>query len=119
MRKIRELLRLQAAGHSRRDIARSLAIAHSTVRDYLRRIEQAGLSWPLPPQWTDIELETRLFPPPVPSNVPPEEDEGHAAVALARIQTGPCRRLAVQPMTRRAAVSTIRRPMQLGQNERR
>jgi hypothetical protein len=31
MRKIRELLRLQAAGHSRRDIARSLAIAHSTV----------------------------------------------------------------------------------------
>ncbi len=69
MRKIRELLRLQAAGHSRRDIARSLAIAHSTVRDYLRRIEQAGVSWPLPTELSDSELETRLFPPPVPSNV--------------------------------------------------
>lgn len=70
MRKIRELLRLQAAGHSRRDIARSLAIAHSTVRDYLRRIEQAGISWPLPPELSDSELEARLFPPAVPSNVP-------------------------------------------------
>ena len=61
MRKIREMLRLQAAGHSRRDIARSLAIAHSTVRDYLRRIEQAGISWPLPPELSDSELEARLF----------------------------------------------------------
>ena len=56
-------------GHSRRDIARSLAIAHSTVRDCLRRIEQAGVSWPLPPELSDGELETRLFPPAVPSNV--------------------------------------------------
>jgi len=70
MRKIREFLRLQAAGHSRRAIAQSLAIAHSTVLEYRRRAERAGIPWPLPPEWTDADLERRLFPPPEPSNVP-------------------------------------------------
>ena len=50
MRKIRELLRLQAAGHSQRAIARSLGVARSTVGDYLGRIQQARLTWPVPPE---------------------------------------------------------------------
>lgn len=70
MRKIKELLRLKAAGHTNREIARSLAIAHSTVRDYLRRATEAGVIWPLPPAWSESELETRLFPPTAPSTVP-------------------------------------------------
>ncbi|MBT6148814.1 MAG: IS21 family transposase [Gammaproteobacteria bacterium] len=70
MRKIREMLRLQAAGHSRRAIARSLAISHSTVRDYQHRAQTAGVSWPLPPEWTDSDLESRLFPQLTPSSTP-------------------------------------------------
>ena len=90
MRKIKEVLRLHAAGHSRRAIARSLAIAHSTVRDYLRRAEQAGLTWPLPPEWTDSEIEARLFPAPEPSSVArplPDWAEVHAELK-ARRKTG-------------------------------
>ena len=70
MRKIKEVLRLKAAGQSNRAIARSLAISHSTVAEYLARARAAGLAWPLAPEWTEAELEARLFPVPQPSNVP-------------------------------------------------
>ena len=63
MRKIKELLRLKAAGHGNREIARSLVISHSTVKEYLRRAAVAGVSWPLPGEWTDGQLEAQLFPP--------------------------------------------------------
>ena len=47
MRKIREVLRLYfAAALSIRAIARSVGTSPSTVADYLRRAEGAGLSWP-------------------------------------------------------------------------
>jgi transposase len=68
MRKIKEVLRLKAAGHGNRAIARSLGVAHSTVREYLSRARAADLAWPLPEQLTDAELEARLFPPARPSN---------------------------------------------------
>jgi DNA-binding NarL/FixJ family response regulator len=41
IRKIKEVLRRQAAGHSKRSIARSLAIAHSTVHEYESRAARA------------------------------------------------------------------------------
>jgi transposase len=64
MRKIKEILRLKwSLGLSCRQIARSCALARSTVAEYLRRAEAAGLSWPLPPEWDDAKLEERLFPP--------------------------------------------------------
>lgn len=69
MRKIIEFLRLAAAGHSNRAIGLSLGVSHSTVGEYRARAKAAGLSWPLDPVWTGAELERRLFPPPVPSNV--------------------------------------------------
>ena len=69
MRKIKEVLRVKAAGHGNRAIARSLRISHSTVRDYLARASAAGLSWPLYQPLSDAEIEARLFPPPPPSNV--------------------------------------------------
>ena len=69
MRKIIGVLRLTAAGHSDRAIARSAGISHGTVREHRRRAEAARVGWPLPGEWTASELEARLFPAPAPSNV--------------------------------------------------
>jgi len=63
MRKIGEALRLRAAGLSTRRIAASLGAGQSTVSEYLKRAERAGLSWPLPEGVTDADLERRLFQP--------------------------------------------------------
>lgn len=61
MRKVREVLRLKAAGLSPRQIARSLLIGRTTVGDYLRRAKLAGLTWPLPEALDDESLERALF----------------------------------------------------------
>lgn len=63
MRKIAEALRLQATGLSTRKIAASLGVGQSTVSEYLKRAERAGLSWPLPAGFSDADLERRLFAP--------------------------------------------------------
>ena len=62
MRKIKEFLRLRAAGHSNRSIAQSLGISHSTARLYRQRVESTGFAWPLPCELTDSALEAQLFP---------------------------------------------------------
>jgi len=62
MRKIREVLRLKASGLSYRAIARACLIGKETVREYLGRAAEAGLSWPLPEGLSEEELERRLFP---------------------------------------------------------
>lgn len=71
MRKLRELLRLKAAGLSSRQIGASLGIGGTTVVDYLARARRAGVAWPLPEDMTDEALETTLFPPP--ANVPKDK----------------------------------------------
>lgn len=64
MRKIREVLRLRwEQGLSHRQIVTSCRIGQGTVGEYLRRAQGAGLTWPLPADLTDAELERRLFPP--------------------------------------------------------
>ena len=63
MRKIRQVLRLAGeAGLVQRQIARSLSMSPTTVGEYLRRAEGAGLGWPLPSGLDDTELEALLFP---------------------------------------------------------
>jgi hypothetical protein len=62
MRKIRDVLRLTAAGMSSRNIALSLSIGATTVIDFLQRARSAKMSWPLPEDMTDEALEARLFP---------------------------------------------------------
>ncbi len=70
MRKIREALRQRhELGRSHREIARSLSVSHSTVREYMRRAEEAGVSWPVPADWDDERLESALFPRLAPSTV--------------------------------------------------
>ena len=62
MRRIHRLMTLHfGAGAGTRVIARELGISHSTVREYLARIAAAGITWPLPADVTDEELERRLF----------------------------------------------------------
>lgn len=64
MRKIREVLRLSwGLGLRSRQVAASLGLARSTVAEYIRRAEEAGLSWPLPSDCDEFILERRLFPP--------------------------------------------------------
>jgi transposase len=64
MRKIKEVLRLKfELGLGNRQIARSCSINHSTVADYLRRAEAAGLAhWPPSAELDESGLEARLFP---------------------------------------------------------
>src|SRR5690554_6707866 len=64
MRKIKEVLRLNASGMSNRKIAVSCGISRSTVAEYLYRAAEAGLAWPLPPSLSDVTIEQWLFPPP-------------------------------------------------------
>ena len=62
MRKIKEVLRLRCGEHlSIRQVARSLRLPHTTVADCLRRAGEAKLSWPLPEEMSDEELEARLY----------------------------------------------------------
>ena len=61
MRHVRDVIRLRSAGMATREIARRVGAAPSTVRLTIRRFEAAGLSWPLPADVTDAELEARLF----------------------------------------------------------
>ncbi len=58
MRKIREVLHLFFDCHlTKRQIAKSCAIARSTVSEYLRRFAASGLSWPVSSETHATKLE--------------------------------------------------------------
>jgi transposase len=64
MRKTREILRLKFdLDLSDRQISKSTQVARSTISDYIRRFAVAGLSWPLPVDMTEVDINARLFPP--------------------------------------------------------
>src|SRR5437899_5299931 len=65
MRQIREVLRLRFASElPQRGIAKSLGLSQGAVSGYLSRARAAGVSWPLPADLDDEQLEGLLFPPP-------------------------------------------------------
>ena len=64
MRKIRDVLRLSAAGLSKRQIAASLGIGPTAAGACLRRARETGIGWPLPDDLDDDALERRLYPAP-------------------------------------------------------
>jgi transposase len=68
MRKIRDVLRLDASGMSKRQIAASLSIGPTAAWEIVRRARRAGLAWPLG-DVSDEALEQRLYPPPKPALV--------------------------------------------------
>lgn len=61
VRKIREVLRLHAAGYSGRKIALAIGSALSSVQECLRRACEAGLTWPLPEALTEDGLHAQLY----------------------------------------------------------
>ena len=62
VRKIREVLRLKAAGVSDRKIAAAVGCSRSTVQLCLKRAAAAGIAWPLPDELDDASLDARLYP---------------------------------------------------------
>lgn len=63
MRKIREVLRLTFEAHlSARQVAVSVGIGRSTVQECLQRAQAAAVSWPVPAELDDAQLEARLYP---------------------------------------------------------
>jgi transposase len=80
MRKVRDVLRLSAAGMSKREIAASLGVSATAARDCIWRARRAGLAWPLPAELTDKQLECRLYPPPTVAARDRRPQPGWAAV---------------------------------------
>ena len=71
VRKIREILRLKyEAGLSNRAIAGACNISNSTVGEYLRRAEAAGIGWPLG-EISEEELVQKPSAQPEVKEVPP------------------------------------------------
>lgn len=63
MRKIRQVLRLSYEHHSsKREIAKSIGISRNAAGEYLIRLSTYGLTWPLQPQLSDLDLERHLYP---------------------------------------------------------
>jgi len=75
MRMIKEVLRLHySCGQSNKQISKALGCSRSTVAEYLHRALAAGLSWPVPDELDDEQIERRLFPPVVSTGAKPQPD---------------------------------------------
>jgi transposase len=84
VRKIREVLRLKAAGLSDRKIAAAIGSARSTVQECLRRAGEAGIAWPLAQDLNDEALHARLYQRSVPLSCRPQPDFAQLHAELAR-----------------------------------
>ena len=84
MRKIREVLRLKAAGLSDRQIALSVGSARSTVQACVRRAHEAGIAWPLPALMDEPTLQARLYRREVPLSRRPAPDFAYLHAELRR-----------------------------------
>jgi hypothetical protein len=105
MRKIREVLHLRyEVGLSARQVAASVQIARSSVGEYERRLAAAGLSWLLPEEWSDSELERRLFPWPPPPTAPLHYSRPQSGSA-ARVSYAPAPWRVMELTKPRAAVA--------------
>ena len=64
MRKIREVLRLtHELGLSVREVREATGVGKTAVCEYVNRAKVLGITWPIPPEIGDAELERLLFTP--------------------------------------------------------
>jgi hypothetical protein len=65
MRKVRDMLRLKhTLGMSLRQISEATGVGKTVVGEYVRRAGVIDITWPVPEEIDDAELERRLFPVP-------------------------------------------------------
>lgn len=62
MTKYRDILRLNSMGLSQRSIASSLQCSRNTVSEVLTRAKEKGVSWPLPADVAEADLQYLLYP---------------------------------------------------------
>ena len=85
MRKTREILRLRwGLSLPARAVAASVRCSPSTVSDCIGRATVAGLSWPLPDELTDQQLEALLYRERAPAGDRPAPDFKHIHRELRR-----------------------------------
>jgi transposase len=61
---IKEVLRLHySCSLSQKKISKALGCSHGTVGEYIHRAKAAGLTWPVPDEISDTQLEEKLYPP--------------------------------------------------------
>ena len=72
MNKIKEVIRLKAAGLSLRPIAQSVRLSLGAVSKYAKAAAAAELTWPLPEQLTDEALTRLILGSPVDASVAPK-----------------------------------------------
>lgn len=70
MQKIKEVIRLKAAGLSLRPIASAVRLSLGAVAKYIKAAESAGLAWPLPEGLDDEALARLILGTPTPSAAP-------------------------------------------------
>jgi transposase len=64
MRKIREVLRLTHEHKlSVREVSKATGVGKTTVGEFVARAKVIGITWPIPPEISEAELEARLFTP--------------------------------------------------------
>src|SRR5258707_11832270 len=64
MRKIREVLRLtHELRLTVRQVREATGVGKTAVSEYVSRAKVIGITWPVPPEISDAELERRLFTP--------------------------------------------------------
>jgi transposase len=85
MRKIKEVLRLHSLGLAQRQIALSCSIGQSTVSEYLKAAEAAGLRWPDSADWDEARLAA-LLPKAPPAPQPSRRPEPDFAGVHAELQ---------------------------------
>ena len=68
MQKFKEVIRLKSTGLSLRPIATAVHLSLGAVAKYAKAAEVAGLTWPLPVEWSDASLARLLSKPPVASS---------------------------------------------------
>lgn len=62
VRGLREVMRMHLEGRvSVREIGKLTGVARSTARDMISRFERSRLTWPIPDEISDAELESRLY----------------------------------------------------------
>jgi transposase len=58
----REILRLRSLDYTQRQVAVSVKCSRNTISEVYRLSDEKGLSWPLPSEWSNTDLQHLLYP---------------------------------------------------------